>query len=312
MIGDGKHKGSTSAGGQQSWRSLAGGQRSTRIKSPQARKRRQTQLLKLFGAFFTCCLLIGLLVWAVIAFKNRKEPLQMTTPSKPVEKVIFDTNGVLPSSWLGTVIELRRDTTMMEIDIYAMKQQLEAHGQVKSASVERQFPNALKIEIKEQEPVMRMRVMGANEQPELRIVSRDGIIYKGVGYPQATLRKLPYIIPYRHPKGGFKPLLGIDKVADLLEVTRRTQPNFYKTWQLVSLEHYSGDPELPGEVIEVRTSMVPRIIFGFNTSFEQQLDRLAVILNYVQSRGNPAVKRIDLSLSGSAAVQFVSGRISTF
>jgi cell division septal protein FtsQ len=312
MIGDGKHKGSTSASGQQSWRALAGAPRSTRIKSPQALKRRQAQLFKLFAVFLVLFTLIGLIAWGVIAFKNRKEPIQISTPSKPVEKVIYDTNGVLPSSWLGTVIELRRDTTMMEIDIYTIKQQLEAHGQVKSASVERQFPNALKIEIKEQEPVMRMRVMSSSGRPELRIVSREGTIYKGVGYPKATLSQLPYLVPYRHPEGGVKPLRGIDKVADLLEVTRRTQPSFYKTWQLVSLDHYSGDPELPGQVIEVRTSMVPRIIFGFNTSFEQQLDRLTVVLNYVQSRGNPAIKRIDLSLPGSAAVQFVSGRISTF
>ena len=116
----------------------------------------------------------------------------------------------------------------------------------------------------------------------------------------------------RHPEGGFRPLRGIDKVANLLETARRTQPNFYKTWQLVSLEHYSGDPELPGQVIEVRTSMVPRIIFGFNTDFAQQLDRLAVVLNYVQDRGNPAIRRIDLSLKDFAAVQFESGRISTF
>ncbi|MDQ8195600.1 FtsQ-type POTRA domain-containing protein [Coraliomargarita sp. SDUM461004] len=312
MIGGSKHKGSTSAGDEQSWRSLPGGQRRTRIKSPQARKRRQTQLLKLFVVFFVFFFSIGLLIWGIVALKNREEPIQIATPSKPVEKVLFDTNGVLPPSWLGTVIELRRDTTMMEIDIHHMKQQLEAHGQVKSASVQRLFPNALKIEVQEHEPVLRMRVMGPKERPELRIVSRAGTIYKGVGYPRATLSQLPYVVPYRHPEGGFKPLRGIDQVADLLEVTRRTQPNFYRTWQLVSLEHYSGDPDLPGQVIEVRTSMVPRIIFGFNTSFEQQLDRLAVILNYVQTRGNPAVKRIDLSLHGSAAVQFESGRISTF
>jgi len=312
MIGDGKHKGSTSAGDKQSWRVLAGGGKRTRVKSPQARKRRQTQIFKILAALLACGLLIGAVVWAIIAFKNREEPIQISTPSNPVEKVIFDTDGVLPSSWLGTVIELRRDTTMMEVDIYALKQQLEAHGQVKSASVERQFPNALKIKIKEHQPVLRMRVMGANEQPELRIVSREGTIYTGVGYPQATLRKLPYLLPYQYPEGGVEPLRGIGQVADLLEVTRRTQPNFYKTWQLVSLQHYSGDPELPGQVIEVRTAMVPRIIFGFNTDFAQQLDRLAVIFNYVQSRGNPAVKRIDLSLPKDAAVQFESGRISTF
>lgn len=312
MIGGSKNKGSTSAGENQTWRGLDGGSKRTRVDTSQSRKRRQVQVLKILGAFLVCVLLISAVVWAIVAFKEREEPIQITTPSKPVEKVLFDTDGVLPPSWLGTVVELRRDTAMMEIDIHTMKQQLEAHGQVKSASIERQFPNALKIDLKEHEPVLRMRVMGVNGRAEVRIISREGTIYKGIGYPRAALNRLPFVLPYQHSEGGILPMRGIGQVAELLEETRRKQSNFYKTWKLVSLKHYSGNPEFPGQVIEVRTSMVPRIIFGFNTSFAQQLDRLAVILNYVQSRGNPAIKRIDLTLPKDAAVQFESGRISTF
>ena len=312
MIGGSKNKGSTSAGENQTWRGLDGGSKRTRINSSQSRKRRQVKALKLLGVFLVAVLFISSVVWAIVALGEREEPIQITTPSKPVEKILFDTNGVLPASWLGTLIELRRDTAMMEIDIHTIKQQLEAHGQVKSASIERQFPNALKIDIKEHEPVLRMRVMGANEQAEVRIISREGTIYKGIGYPISTLNKLPFVLPYQHPEGGISPMRGIGQVAELLEETRHAQSNFYKTWKLVSLKHYSGNPGLPGQVIEVRSSMVPRIIFGFNTSFAQQLDRLAVILNYVQSRGNPAIKRIDLTLPKDAAVQFESGRISTF
>jgi len=312
VIGDSKNKGSTSADENQTWRGLDGGSKRTRINSSQSRKRRQLQVFKLLGVFLVAVFFVSAVVWAIVAFNEREEPIQITTPSKPVEKILFDTNGVLPASWLGTVVELRRDTAMMEIDIHTMKQQLEAHGQVKSASIERQFPNALKIDINEHEPVLRMLVMGANEQAGVRIISREGTIYKGIGYPRATLDKLPFVLPYQHPEGGISPMRGIGQVAELLEETRHTQSNFYKTWKLVSLKHYSGNPELPGQVIEVRSSMVPRIIFGFNTSFAQQLDRLAVILNYVQSRGNPAIKRIDLTLPKDAAVQFESGRISTF
>ena len=312
MIGGSKNKGSSSAGENQTWRGLDGGSKRTRINSSQSRKRRQVQAFKLLGVFLVAVLFISAVVWAIVALNEREEPIQITTPSKPVEKILFDTNGVLPASWLGTVVELRRDTAMMEIDIHTMKQQLEAHGQVKSASIERQFPNALKIDLKEHEPVLRMRVMGVNGRAEVRIISREGTIYKGIGYPSATLNRLPYVLPYQHSEGGILPMRGIGQVAELLEETRRKQSNFYKTWKLVSLKHYSGDPEFPGQVIEVRTSMVPRIIFGFNTSFAQQLDRLAVILNYVQSRGNPAIKRIDLTLPKDAAVQFESGRISTF
>jgi len=313
MIGSGRHKGSTSAGGKQSWRELAGGQRRrARVQSPQARRRRQLQIAKLVGALLCVLLLFVALLFGIRTLRERDESIQITTPSKPVEQVLFDTDGVLPSRWLGSVIELRRDTLLMEVDIHALKQQLESQGQVKSASVERQFPDTLKIQIKEHEPVLRMRVAGANNEPELRIVSRAGTIYKGVGYSQATLSQLPYLRPYVHPEGGIKPLRGIERVADLLEAARRSQPNFFRTWQLVSLQHYSGDPDMPGEVIEVRSSMIPRVIFGLNIDFAQQLDRLAVIIRYVQDRGNPALKRADLSLKDSAAVQFESGRISTF
>lgn len=312
MIGGGKHKGSTSAGGEQSWRALNGGRKNTRIKSPQARKRRQTQLLKLMLGLFVIFVLIGAVVWSVITLKQREEPIQISTPSKPVERILFDTDGVLPDRWLGSVIELRRGVTLMEIDIHQIKQDLESSGQVALASVEREFPDALKIKVKERIPALRIRVVGADGQSEDRILARDGMLYKGIGYPKATLRKLPFVVPYQYPEGGVQPMRGIETVAQLLDATRRMQPDFYKTWQIVNLKHYSGDPELPGQIIEVKTSMVPRIIFGRNSDFEKQLDRLGVIMNYVQSRGNPAVKRIDLSLQASAAVQFESGRISTF
>ena len=140
MIGGSKNKGSTSAGENQTWRGLDGGSKRTRINSSQSRKRRQVQALKLLGAFLICILLISAVVWAIVALNERGETIQITTPSKPVKKILFNTNGVLPASWLGTVVVLRRDTAMMEIDIHALKQQLEAHGQVKSASIERQFP----------------------------------------------------------------------------------------------------------------------------------------------------------------------------
>lgn len=312
MIGDGKHKGSSSAGGEQSWRALAGTRKSKRLKSPQARRRKKAKVLKLCFAFVLFCLIVGGVSWTVVALSQRETPIEITAPSKPVEQIIFDTDGALPDAWLGSVIELRRETTLMEVDIHKMKGQLEAHGQVVSASVEREFPNALKIIVEERKPTLRMRVMSDDGEPVLRVVSRDGVLYEGVGYSRSTLHSLPYVVPFRHSDGRVLPMLGIEKVAELLDVTRASKADFFATWEWVDLRYFSGDLEVPGQVIEVRTRLVPRIIFGLNTDFSQQLDRLGVILDFVQSRGNPAIKRIDLSLLDSAAVQFESGRISTF
>ncbi|PXA05257.1 hypothetical protein DDZ13_04670 [Coraliomargarita sinensis] len=312
MIGGKKNKGSSSATGSQSWRELAGTPRRKRVNSPQAKKRRQAKILKLLAVVLVLAGLIGLGFWIRSLIKDRAEPIQISTPSREIEQIIFQTDGVLPDAWLGTVIQLGKGTTMMEVDIHAMKQALEEEAQVVSASVERVFPGSLKISVKEHHPVLRIAVQGASGKPVQRIVARDGTIYEGIGYKKATLRALPFVEPFRHSNGSIRPMQGIEQVAVLLDSARRKQPEFFRTWKVVSLKHYSGNPTLSGEVIEVRSSYVPRIIFGASTDFSQQLDRLKVILEYVRAKGNPSMKRIDLSLRGSAAVQFSSGRISSF
>ncbi|MGJ8653502.1 MAG: cell division protein FtsQ/DivIB [Opitutaceae bacterium] len=311
MIGGGKDKGGTSASGSQSWRELAGS-RKTRVKSPQARKRRRLKILKITGALLFVVGVLGGLTYGIITLINREEAIQMSPPSKPIERILFDTDGVLPDKWLGTVIQLHPGMTMMEADIHALKTKFEAEGQVKSAAVTRVFPSDLKISIEERNPSMRLAVTGKDDVQELKLVARDGTVYQGIGYPKAMLQHLPFVQPYRNPEGKYFPMRGIERVAELLDYARQNSPQLYGTWQVVSLEHYSGDLELPGQIIEVRSSWVPRIIFGANSDYGQQLDRLNYILSYVQKRGNPSIERIDLSLRGSAAVQFSSGRIGTF
>jgi cell division septal protein FtsQ len=311
MIGNGTEKGGTSANGEQSWRELAGPRRS-RVNSPQARKRRQARWFKFLGMLALAAVVVGAIVWAGWALKNKEEQIQITPPSKPIERILFDTDGVLPDAWLSATVDLRAGMSMMEADIHALKKALESDAQVKAASVERVFPSDLRIVVSERQPALRLAVAGADGRRRQRIVARDGMVYDGIGYPKATLKNLPFVQPYQHVDGSFFPLRGIERVADLLELVRRNEPKLFRTWQVVSLQHYSGDLELPGQVIEVRSTIVPRIIFSASADYARQLDRLAYILEYVKNQGNPSIERIDLSLLGSAAVQFSSGRVGTF
>lgn len=200
----------------------------------------------------------------------------------------------------------------MDADIHSLKARLELEGQVASASVERVFPNALRINITERSPVLRMAVATADGGARQRIVSVDGVVYDGIGYTKAAMSGLPYVQPFQHSNGSYTPMLGIGQVAELLSLTRQTQPDLFRTWQVVSLEHYSGDLEMPGQIIEVRSKLVPRILFSATMDFGRQLDRLVYILQYVKQHGNPSMERIDLSLRGSAAVQFTSDLVNIF
>ena len=312
MIGRGRaHKGESSASGAQSWRELAGPSR-RKLNSPLARKRRMQHVFKLLGFVLLVLVVIGGGYWLVQQLGQREEPIQIRPPSKPIEKILFDTNGVLPDGWLSSVVDLQPGMSLMDADIHSLKSRLEMEGQVESASVERVFPNALRINITEHSPVMRLAVATADGRARQRIVAMDGSVYDGIGYGKAAMNSLPFVQPFQHSNGSYMPMRGIRRVGDLLNIARQSQPAIFSTWQVVSLEHYSGDLDMPGQIIEVRSQLVPRILFSASIDFGRQLDRLEYILRYVKQHGNPSMERIDLSLRGSAAVQFSSDRVNIF
>ena len=304
MIGGSRQKGSTSAEGGQSWRELAG-PRHSRVNSSLSRKRRKIRWIKLIGIILVCLMVTV----CIIQVRKRNDGVASTAAKAgAIKRIGFYTDGALSDEWLNRVIQLRPGMLMMEVDIHALKEILEANAQVKSASIERVFPSDINIEIVERKPVMRLMIASVNGGRNLRLVARDGVVYKGVGYSATSLKQLPFLQPYRHPDGSYFPLHGIEQVAQLLEMVRSKQPSLFSTWQVVSLEHYAGNQNLPGQVIEVRSKGVPKIVFSATTDYAMQLDRLVYLLGYLEKRGNPSLERIDLSLRDSAAVRLSSGR----
>ena len=307
-----RNKGVDSAYGTQSWRELAGGGKKRRMVSAEARKRKTRRVLRGVAVLIVLVGIGAIGLWFFTRASDEQASMQLAAPSRPVERIVFRTNGVLPDEWLGSVLDLQPGVTMMEADIHQLKRRIEAQGQVKSASVERRFPGDLVVEVVEHVPVFRLAVANRSGERRIRVVSRDGSVYDGLGYPESATARLPFLDPYRPKRGSILPLSGIDRVAALVELARHNYPQLFRTWRVVSLRNYSGDPEMPGEIIEIRSSQVPTIIFSAGKDFSRQLDRLAYILSYVRNRGNPSLKSIDLSLQGAAAVRFSSGRIGTF
>ncbi len=311
MIGHNKQKGDTSAGDTQSWRELAGPRRS-RVNSSVSHKRRWMPWLKLLGGLLLLALISGGLFQLIRMLDRETKEAVVAVAVNPVESILFYTDGVLTSSWLEDTIGSQIGMPVMEIDIFALKAVLEDHAQVKDASIERSFPSDLRIDVSERKPVMRLVTANADGKRRLRLVARDGVVYQGVGYSMSALKQLPYLQPYQHADGSYFPLLGIEPVVELLDLVRDTQPELFDSWQVVSLQHYNGRTGLPGQVIEIRSKTVPKIVFGVSKDFALQLDRLMYLLEYFKKNGDPSLKRIDLSLRGAAAVQLSSGRAQVF
>ena len=105
---------------------------------------------------------------------------------------------------------------------------------------------------------------------------------------------------------------GMDRISEVLKTFEEKMPTLSRQIKVVSLEHFSGDARVPGEVIHFQTSYIPMIVMGAHQALGEQLDRLNFILKHIADRGNPAIARIDLSLSSAAAVKLKSGQLSAY
>ena len=214
-----------------------------------------------------------------------------------VKRVLFDTNGVLDEAWLSDVIQINRNMQLMDINIFELKHSLESYDQVLEAKVVRIFPDALRVELTEEIPMFKLKMQSSEGVNFLQCVGRTGVVYDGMGYTKAYLEQLPYLIPYRHLNQKYLPINGLDYVAPLINLLEEEGLTKRIRLHSISLENFSGDTEFPGQIIELKSDLIPRILFGAYHDYPEQVAHLNYILSYINGSGNPEVKRVDLSLS---------------
>lgn len=258
------------------------------------------------------CLGLGWYVNAKLSDTDTEIALANESRASYLSKVLFKTSGVLDEQWLSNAISIRQKKQLMAVDIFKLKMDLENYDQVLRAEVTRVFPESLKINLIEETPLLKIKLAQSNGDPIINLVSRNGLFYEGVGYSSEFIAELPYLIPYRRSDKSYDPVVGIGRLALLMESLAAAQIDQKLQIKIVSLENFPGEIGMPGQIIEIRTRSIPRILFGGFTDFDQQIKRLQYILSYLNGQGNPEVERIDLSLIGSAAVQFKEGRIDSF
>ena len=229
-----------------------------------------------------------------------------------VKKVLFYTDGVLDEAWLSGVIQINRNMQLMDINIFEMKHSLERFDQVLEAEVIRVFPDALRVELKEEVPIFKLKMQTSEGVDFLRCVGESGLVYEGVGYSETVINELPYLIPYRHSNQKYLPINGLEHVSQLINLLKEEGLIERLRLQSISLENFSGDSEFPGQIIEVNSDLIPRILFSAYKDYPRQIARLNYILSYINGSGNPEVERVDLSLRDSAAVEFKEGKNNLF
>ena len=292
-----KKKNTNQNGFAKSWKNLA--PKSSRRPISSAAMRKKILFLSKFFLLILILSSVGVGSWFL---KNRTTfasgPIDITGPGLPIARVSFVSDGVLHSEWFNNWFGPLRGRTLMDIDIERVQNDLMAEKQVAFARVSRNFPDTLKIEIREKFPVLRLCLRTKAKGEQTWLVASDGSLYLGYGYNRASLRHLPFLSV--NPKllkpladqEGYENLAGISKVAPLLSVARRDYPGIYQNWQIVSYER--PDQKDPGAHISVKSKKIKKLRFA-PSDFANQLRRLKYLLNEPDFKRATVIESIDLS-----------------
>jgi len=225
--------------------------------------------------------LAALITWGaysvVHTWESDRAALATAVRSAPVREIVVLTDGVLTRDWVARTIALPRDTTLMALDLTALRTKLMASGQVSVAVLTRNFPDTLVVNLQERTPVARLQVADLSGNRQL-LVARDGVVYDGANYEKALVTSLPWLAGFslRRAAGGngYEPIDGMAAVANLITTAQMQAPHLYRQWTIVSLERLRSHGELL-----VKPQDGSEITFNANEGYLRQLAQLDFVLD---------------------------------
>jgi cell division protein FtsQ len=289
---------SASVPAARSWRDIPQ-QVKPRAMSPRGRQRLVRGLLSWAGGGISL-LLVAWGAWEVTAvWRGDSAGLPGAAKAAPLKYLEISTNGVLDRAWLARTLALPKDATLTGLDLERLRARLLASGQVAAATIIRQFPATLEVDISERQPVARLRLQQGGSPARDFLAASDGVIYDGTGYDPAMIASLPWLDGVKPvlQGGGFTPIANMKRVADLLAQAKLEAEPLYRTWRVVSLAGLEADGE-----IEVRTQSGLKVIFGTQEDFFPQLARLDLLLD----TGPPGISTINLAFGKKVPVSFAN------
>ncbi len=272
-----------------------------------SRRGRRRQLLEWFKATILC-LLAGGLSWVVYivvhSWESDRASLAAAVKSEHVRDISWRTTGTIPKKWVEDTLALPKNTTLMELDLPALRDRLMAHGQVQTAVVSRSFPDMVVVVLQERSPVARIQVQDSAGQPKQLMVAKDGVVYDGVNYDKQMVATLPWLdgITLKRAGDGYAPIADMEDVATLLTTAQLQAPHLYRGWMIVSLARLASRNE-----IVVKSQDIAEIVFSRKEDFFKQLAQLDYIIDTVTEKTAglqpPVVQSVNLALGGQVPVR---------
>jgi cell division protein FtsQ len=285
-----------------SWRKIQ--QANKRTKTTKVARKRS---LMIFFRTALVLLLVIASITGVVAIYFLRSSFDETPAAASESRVDveFQSNGVLTERWFRQAFADTLAMDVREVDVRALKDSLEANGQIASAVVNLSLPSTLEIGLEEREPILRMRVRNPDGSSSTLLIARDGVIYKGSLYPAETLRNLPGVAGLRVRKrdDGYEPVAGLDAVAFLLDTAKERLPAVYRHWRVVNLGDWNPEVDYRPSLVRVSSTHIEEIVFS-TYGIEEQIERLGGILQHIQRYQLGQPKLIDLSFGEEAVIRY--------
>ncbi|MBO5254914.1 MAG: FtsQ-type POTRA domain-containing protein [Opitutales bacterium] len=220
------------------------------------------------------------------------------TESESIKHIEFKTDGLITARWIGNYIKLKKNIKLADVNIFAIKNALENLTQVKTAKVERIYPNKLRVTISEYMPMAKF-ITEIDMRTVLYAISPEGVFYEPICMNEKFIEKLPLITGYQINFNGRSPqdLKCAQKIVDFLAYTQAHMP--MNRWKSINVRELGSVTNL----IVATTEDDIKIIFAAK-DYPKQFERIEYIMRYyAKENKRQEIKQIDLSLKERADVK---------
>jgi cell division septal protein FtsQ len=245
--------------------------------------------------FLAAVMGIGFIVVGVSYFTSNPLDVNLAGPSGKVCSYEFQTDGTLDEDWLRKTLDISPEQSLMDLNLLALKQQLESTSQIITAQVQRRYPDVLRVTITERTPILKIYISHPEKGKQCLLVDGDGEVFEGVKQSDGFVNELPVLFggTLRATPDGYLPIEVVAKIKPLMDSARQSYLPLFRQWDRIRFDPYTG-PDEEGGLIRVRSADAQEVIFSTEHAYMPQLQRLEYVLNHSRSQGWLPLEQIDL------------------
>lgn len=169
-------------------------------------------------------------------------PKQISRNHLPLRSIQFTSDGTITGRWLAKVLNIKKNTSISEVDIFALKKRLIEFSQIRDVCIEKHFPDSIAIKINERHPLLKFTIKRERGEELLFVDSCDGSIFQAACMPKSLILAIPYaelnLEKSKKSSLGVREIQGIESVAYLIKALRTRCPEIYEQIEKFSLKKY--------------------------------------------------------------------------